>query len=637
MSAVPQWPQLTLAVGITGHKPDKLADEAAQRAERHLVEVFSAIDAACLARHTQDRRLYVETTPHRVRLFSCFAEGADRIAVKARPRSWDVTAVLPFPRRRYEEDVISRGETGEITSDRRLEFAAALSEATVVVELEETHDAPPAAYARAGGLMLRQIDILVAVWDGAPATKKGGTADIVAHALDAGIPVVWIASNREQAPWIIAHVSDATREVPLADASKGPIAEAVDAALAISPMAAERLEDFLVEPSRSECIWTAYDALTKLPRFWEWRRYLAIDGLPEIRKHWQGFLDEAPEGGGFRTQIEDLLLSRFAAADAQATYFVNAYRSAYVLCYVLAVLAIAFSLIGVLPIGPQEEHAEAALVFKAILVSCEFVLIAAIISLVHFGHKGRWHERWLDYRALAEMLRHLRFLAPVGESANHQFPRHASERGSEWVLWYLRATIRELGCPNALLDASYQRQVLRATEHAEIDGQIAWHGDNSRRLTHLHHQLLHIGDYCFAATAALLFLFMLGFVGWLGLRFGIEWVTGVQTPRFLERAKCVRQILHGAKPFLIVLAALLPAIGAAVSGIRFTGDFEGYADRSTQTASELDDLKSGYEREIERLELDKTATILIETARVMSEDIDGWQSLYTRKRLALPA
>ena len=86
-----------------------------------------------------------------------------------------------------------------------------------------------------------------------------------------------------------------------------------------------------------------------------------------------------------------------------------------------------------------------------------------------------------------------------------------------------------------------------------------------------------------------------------------------------------------------MFAALLPAIGAAVAGIRFTGDFEGYADRSMLTASELIVLKSRYARAVDSLELDKTAAILIETARLMGEDIDGWQSLYTRKRLALPA
>ena len=35
--------------------------------------------------------------------------------------------------------------------------------------------------------------------------------------------------------------------------------------------------------------------------------------------------------------------------------------------------------------------------------------------------------------------------------------------------------------------------------------------------------------------------------------------------------------------------------------------------------------------------LDNTADMLIETARVMSEDLAAWQDLYGRKRLDLPA
>ena len=161
MTAAPQRPQLTFAVGITGHRPNKLTAEGVARAEGQLAAVFAAIDAACAARLEQDARLYQEA-PHRVRLVSSFAEGADQIAVKARPASWEVTAVLPFPRERYEEDFISKDENGEVKTDMRLEFAAALGQATAVVELAETQDDAPSAYARAGAFVLRQVDMLQA-------------------------------------------------------------------------------------------------------------------------------------------------------------------------------------------------------------------------------------------------------------------------------------------------------------------------------------------------------------------------------------------------------------------------------------------------------------------------------------------
>ncbi len=44
--------------------------------------------------------------------------------------------------------------------------------------------------------------------------------------------------------------------------------------------------------------------------------------------------------------------------------------------------------------------------------------IGTIILIVWRGLNRRWHERWLNYRALAEMLRHGRFLAYVLEGVS---------------------------------------------------------------------------------------------------------------------------------------------------------------------------------------------------------------------------
>jgi hypothetical protein len=57
------------------------------------------------------------------------------------------------------------------------------------------------------------------------------------------------------------------------------------------------------------------------------------------------------------------------------------------------------------------------------------------------GRWWRWQERWLEYRALAENLRHGHFLAFVSEFG--RAPGFAGgSQGSEpaWMLWYYRAT-----------------------------------------------------------------------------------------------------------------------------------------------------------------------------------------------------
>src|SRR5258708_32929211 len=58
--------------------------------------------------------------------------------------------------------------------------------------------APP-AYLAAGKLIVELRDVLVAVWDGQQAAGKGGTAAIVALALAAGRPVIWLNTEEKQA------------------------------------------------------------------------------------------------------------------------------------------------------------------------------------------------------------------------------------------------------------------------------------------------------------------------------------------------------------------------------------------------------------------------------------------------------
>lgn len=67
-----------------------------------------------------------------------------------------------------------------------------LDHASVVQRL--TFDEPSEeAFLVAGERVAKACDLLVAVWDGAPAQGRGGTADVVAHAAALGRPVevIW--------------------------------------------------------------------------------------------------------------------------------------------------------------------------------------------------------------------------------------------------------------------------------------------------------------------------------------------------------------------------------------------------------------------------------------------------------------
>ena len=113
MTDHPPKPRLTLRVGITGHRPNKLPKADLPRIERQLRDAFAAIEAAVAKAYDANKAVYASvpaadqpatTKPYRIRLISGFAEGADQIAVAVCPADWIVEAILPFPKDEYLKD-----------------------------------------------------------------------------------------------------------------------------------------------------------------------------------------------------------------------------------------------------------------------------------------------------------------------------------------------------------------------------------------------------------------------------------------------------------------------------------------------------------------------------------------------------
>ncbi|MFJ5233300.1 hypothetical protein ACIQBJ_25815 [Kitasatospora sp. NPDC088391] len=110
---------------------------------------------------------------------SCLAPGADSLFAEAvLARGGRLLAVLPGP-----------GHPGpSATAAERTCFARLLAAAERVLTLPATV-LDPAAYVAANEQLLRLADLLVAVWDGGAGNGPGGTADMVAAARAAGLPV----------------------------------------------------------------------------------------------------------------------------------------------------------------------------------------------------------------------------------------------------------------------------------------------------------------------------------------------------------------------------------------------------------------------------------------------------------------
>ncbi|MET0277329.1 MAG: hypothetical protein ABW198_03255 [Pseudorhodoplanes sp.] len=598
---------MNLVVGITGHRAARLKDENRKRIRRQLAEVFVNIEESCEAELVRQREFYKKDPPC-LRLVSSLADGADADALLECPKHWLKVGLLPSPFDQYR-DLLKRTARPGWEERAAEEFEEAHRHAQQILILPPLRGRDVNGLGRSRDLLLRQIDILVAVWDGAQAEHAGGTADVVERATEAGIPVIWIATEKEQPPWVITRVTDAIRDTPMADATTGAIADVVRREVGVSGDSSHPGEAWNAAAPEA-------DSEDRLRNFLQ-------ESVPEADEEKKKIADPLlaafEKDSPFGQRISDILQPRFVAADRLATKYARRYRLAYVSAYLLSAISVLSAVLSFLLFGhnvrdamPGEEHVSAKLPSGEIwLAALEFTFVTAIVAIVLNGLRGGWHDRWLDYRALAETLRHLRFLAPLGQYEKRSYLEAAARPGATWILWYFRATIRELGLPAGDLGPDYQRKILRAIIPGDLDGQIKYHAKNLK-LRRRQQRIWHwAGNSCFCVALATLVTFL-----------GVCWLA--------PHTSIV------VAPYVTAITAFFPALGAACAGIRFTGDFEGDAERSAQTGTQLGLLRLRYEVALDRLDFDHSTSVVFETARIMATDINGWSSMYSRKQLCLP-
>ena len=114
---------------------------------------------------------------------TCLARGADQIGAQVVLELGGAVEVI-LPAEDYRER--------KVKPDKRETFESLIRQATTVRVLPfETSSR--AAYMAASETLLREVEHLVAVWDGQPSYGHGGTGDVVAAARERGVPVtvVW--------------------------------------------------------------------------------------------------------------------------------------------------------------------------------------------------------------------------------------------------------------------------------------------------------------------------------------------------------------------------------------------------------------------------------------------------------------
>ncbi len=136
------------------------------------------------------RRLLIDFPREDFSIFTCLAEGADRLAARILTPALGarMVAVLPMSIEDYSQDFS--------TPASQLEFEQMLENANLVVELTPK-DERSTAYEAGNHYLLHHCDLLLAIWDGQPAQGSGGAGELVENARCLSIPLAWIkAGNR---------------------------------------------------------------------------------------------------------------------------------------------------------------------------------------------------------------------------------------------------------------------------------------------------------------------------------------------------------------------------------------------------------------------------------------------------------
>jgi hypothetical protein len=581
-------PVAAFRVGISGARA--LTEDADQlKALRAQLDVVLGEVKAQVELHASSARaggVYAPGAPL-LRMLSPLAEGADRLAaLAAADLGYELYAPLPFPQADYETDF----------PDTVNAFRTLLAKAGArVVELdggrgeEETR-----SYEAVGRLVVRNCDLLIAIWDGGKGKGRGGTAELVRFAARLGVPIWWLRPDAGgQAAWIASPLhlrrpatcprgDDATLKLKhlLCNAILPPLEPKH------GKSARQSLPEFLAETQQSDhWFWTKYKKIYKTVMWLAAGR--PAKPLPEPAP--------VPPAGAIWPYWDGL----YAPVDQLAVDYANLYRSSYIMVFVTAALGLAAAAFGI------GLHWEAR--FANIL---EIACLGVVFSIVFLNHRGRWHERFIAYRLLAELFRKQQALALPGWSlpatdASRVLGDHDDLPRDAWVGWYFHATVRAAPLPEGQLSGPVLEEIHAAILASLVAGQVKYHEHRKRDCEKAAQCFGRLGGWFFAATCVLVVLKL-----WL------------LSSRYNAFTDVVRPLL-----------ALLPSFSAAFVGIRGYAELELLADQSAQMRRLMlrtQVLLKNLSLTVPLASQDLGAETLV-VSEEMALDIKGWSQLFRVK------
>ena len=591
----PPRPRLTLNVGITGHRAAILPAGAVAALRPVIHSVFVELQDAAARLHDREGEI-LDAAPPKIRLHSPLATGADQLAAAiARDCGFHVRALLPFAPNEYSDDFAE--------GDERDEFHRQLSCADEFFALPGDRGDAEEAYVLVGKAVIAAADILVAIWDGGEGNGPGGTAHVVDLALAASVPVIHVAIDRETAtvgtPRLLI-------DGDVIDPVAGPLADSADYDALLRDTLAphtelerEQLAIYFAEQEHRSNWRIEYLMLLAL---------LGIKAMSWMPQRQRSIEDDVVSGrrslhGNDAANVVLTLDQSYGWANSLAIFYAQRFRSGHVTNYSLSALAVILALMGL--IVPS---------LKIFLVIAELGVIGLLFLNTSAGTKGDWHRRWLQYRHLAESLRPLAFLKRTGMistpfRSDFIHGRLHREAGADWTRWYAAAVWRELDSPRGVMTAATIRELADDVLREQVEPQASYHQVNADRMHKLDHRLHEIGNFLMGAVIAACSMFIVGYVLFH------HWIPAVMA-------------------FFIFTTAGLPAVSAAVFGMRGHGEHLLAASRSANTVVALE---ANAARLRQASQVEPLAAALGNTAAIMLADLNEWSVAYSERSLEIPA
>jgi hypothetical protein len=586
-------PSPVLAVGITGHRNVAQHDHTAQSVAATLDELLDTLTRSFRKAISEDSAFFSNSKPV-LRVTGMLAEGADLMGAQAaRDSGAEISCILPFAFEEYQKD-FSCPATQELA---RLIFA----EADARFILPGNREEGPRAYERANVVILANIDLLIAVWDGARATGRAGTGDVVQAAVSRDIPVIVIEPKVPFAATLLFVRSEETLENLIAtDLPRKPLDSDLSALISqimappVGSTKRQGLVDLVAEKSKARSFRVEYSLLLKLFRVVRVRMAAATQPASGT-KVWR---DAATLGEAMSRESATQLIKlerQTSRIDVLAGHYGLLYRSSSTSAFLLIIVAATIS-------------ATALIVFpsiSAVSIIAQFIVNGLVLIDALIRNKQRWQERWLDYRLIVERLRCLRFLRPLGLGLDQtsNFLRH--DRGS-WVEWYIRRSDRQLGAPVGEMQAADMARGAQQIADLHIREQLRYHRTTFRQIGLLEMRLslaasLALGSTFFVAAVFGVLAYLNGGTG------AITW-----------------------KPIAVLLLFVLPATATAFNGVRADADLVRLAERSAMTATALAKLRRIVSSTT--MNYDRLAASAIRAAVIMGGELSEWRFVLESRR-----